>query len=815
MPFKELIKKLKLMIAVALLSMVVIMFCLFMSYKIRNLFEKSVEFQVKESAVSIAELFSEKINSEFEELKRIVSMTESNGSIINDQTFKFMNEDDDIEVGIFRIKDNLYLPPEILNSFRGWDSIGYSKLHGLTFSVPVYSGNNVSSVLYRKYSVSKLNEIFSVRCQGDNGIACVIKSDGETVIPFKNQNSPLIEVYNSEAINKAFVSIRDKMVVSSSAVEHFKYLKKGYYLFESEINDSDFRILGLIEEDFVFKGFESIQGVLLWVFGMLFVFIVAGTFMVMDTEEKSKLAASEKNAALAQSEAKGSFLASMSHEIRTPLNAILGMNDIVIRETKERNIKEYAEQIKRSSETLLSIINDVLDFSKIESGKMEIRNASYHLLGLINDISMMMTEKVKQKNLTFKTEIDYDLPDELLGDEIRVKQILINLLNNAIKYTEYGSVQLRIFGEREYDEIYLHIVVHDTGIGIEKESIPFLFNSFSRADEERNKYIEGTGLGLAIVKQLIDLMDGKISVRSVYGVGSEFEAVIPQKVLSSKNMKESTSLKLDYSDNDRLFIAPDAHVAVVDDNEVNLLVAEKLLATMKVQTHCFKDPVVALGFLKTQKVDIMLLDDIMPSMNGVDLLKNVKVPESANEHTAAVALTANAMAGSREKYLKSGFDSYISKPVSLQVLRSAIRDLLPQRFIQEVSSESSVQEEVLDAAAKHVDESLGLSYCAGSRDIYKTIISKYVDVAPSKKQRICDALETKDWNDLMIEIHALKSSSMSIGARKLSDDAKQMELVLKDIVNELNVENNISYVENNIETLIGLYDNVVTEASRI
>ncbi len=808
-------KKLKPLLVLLFLSSAVVIVCLFMNYRLRILFDRIVEYQVKENAIALSDLFSEKLSAEFNELKRIAALVESGTSPEFAKAVNHVNKNGDVELGIFNIHDIPYLSPEILNSFRGWDSLGYNNASGLTFSVPIYKGRNVGSVLYRKYTPLKLNENFSLKCYGDHGIACVVKSDGEVVIPFKSYLSPLLDVYDSAEIRKAFIPLRNKMISSSAAVVHFKYLNKGYYLFESEVINSDFRILGLIDEEFVNKGFNSIQGALLWVFGILFVFIAVGMFIVMDTEEKSKLATNEKKAAIEESKAKGSFLASMSHEIRTPLNAIVGMNDIVLRETKEANIKEYAGQIKKSSDTLLSIINDVLDFSKIESGKMEIHNASYHLLALINDVSMMIKEKAKAKNLQFKEDIDYDLPDELFGDEIRIKQILINILNNAVKYTEHGTVTLRIFGEREFDEINMHILVKDTGIGIEKENIPFLFNSYSRADENRNKYIEGTGLGLAIVKQLVNLMDGQVQVRSVYGVGSEFEVIVPQKIIGDKNMQEMGSLKVLSKEHDLNFIAPDAQIVVVDDNEVNLLVAEKLLATMKVQTHSFKDPATALGYLKVQKADIILLDDIMPGMNGVELLTKLKEDDCVNKHTLSVALTANAMAGSREKYLSAGFDSYLSKPVSLQALKKVIHGLLPQNLIQDVPAEEFALEEEEFSVKKNIDEKLGLSYCAGSLDIYRTIAEKYIDVAPAKRQCILDALEGKNWNDLLIEVHALKSSSLSIGAKQLSEDAKAMELVLKEIVNDLNVENNVSFVENNIEALMSLYDSVVEEAGKI
>lgn len=794
--------------------MAIVIVGLFINFRIKSVFNKIIEYQVEEKALSVSELFSEKLFGEFYELKHISAILQDENNLQLFYNLLKLNLEEGVTLGLLNVGDEDTLNPAVLNSFRGFDSINYSDDRDLIFSVPVYKDGNVCSVLYRKYSFPVVEEKFSINGYGNNGIICVVKSNGEVVIPFKNQDDHLIEMYNSEEIQNVFLSIRNKMLFSSAAAVHFQYKKSRYYLFEAEILNSDFRIQGVVTENSVSRGVNTLQALIIWIFGLLFAFMTVGIFVILSLHKKSEETDNEKNEAIAKSEAKGSFLANMSHEIRTPLNAIIGMNAVVLRESSDTKIKEYAGQIERSSETLLSIINDVLDFSKIESGKMEIRNAPYHFLSVINDTSMIVSEKIKQKNLSFKVDVDYKLPDELMGDEIRVKQILINLLNNAIKYTERGIVSLRIFGEREYDEVYLHLVIKDTGIGIKKTSIPFLFNSFSRADEERNKYIEGTGLGLAIVKQLVDMMDGTVNVRSAYGVGSEFEVVIPQKILGDKSMKDAGSLNVSKKKDELNFIAPDATVVIVDDNEVNLLVTEKLLSPTCIKTKSFSNPLYALEYLKEHKVDLMLFDDLMPEMSGVELLKNLKMYGSVNAETPSVALTANAMAGSREKYLAAGFDSYLSKPMSLQSLMRAIHNLLPNDFIKD-NYESSSNDDAVSADTKNIDTSLGLSYCAGSTDIYKTIVHKYVEVADSKKQRMTDALDSNNWNDLLIEVHALKSSSLSIGAKKLSDDALEMELVLKDVNNGLNIEDNLSFVHNNINKLIALYDSVVREAEKI
>ena len=803
-------ENIKQMIFVLFIGMIVICAGLFMNFRIRVVFNSIVESQVKEHAASLSELFSEKIHYEFNELTRLASILERNPDSYED--LQLLNLNGAENVNILKMKDRSGMSMEMLNSFRGLNSVSYSAVDGLIFSVPVFNQGNVSSVLYRKFSDSKLKESFSLDCYEGNGIACVIKSDGNIAIPFSGKNVQLMQVYESEEIKRAFASIRQKMVLSSSSAVHFKCKNLWFYLFESEIKDSDFRILGLIDDYHVYRKFVKIHILLLWVFGGMLGFMVIGIWFVMFAENKTKVADKEKIEALAKSDAKGAFLASMSHEIRTPLNAIIGLNDIISKESTEKTVREYSEQIGRSSETLLSIINDILDFSKIESGKMRIQNAPYHLHSVINDVSSMIVGKARSKNLSFKTNIDYTLPDELLGDEVRIKQILINLLNNSVKYTERGIVCLHVSGTRNEDELSLHIIIKDTGIGISKENIPFLFDSFSRVDEERNRFIEGTGLGLAIVKQLTDMMDGTIKVRSAYGVGSEFEVIIPQKIMGNITLEEAGSIDIATGEKQMKFSAPDAKVVIVDDNEVNLLVAEKLLTQTGMHISSFADPFAAMYFLKAQKVDVMLIDDLMPKMNGVELLKNLRVSGSANEETPAVALTANAMAGSREKYLAAGFDSYLSKPVTQQTLCRTIYELLPENEVQmEIVDTSSAQETAAHPVEQYVDSKLGLYYCAGSADVYKVICDKYIEGAVARRQRIKDAFLNKEWNDLMIEVHSLKSSSLSIGAKKLSEDAAAMEQTLRAVNEGTDVAANIAHVEKDMDGLLNLYDGVVEE----
>ena len=385
--------------------------------------------------------------------------------------------------------------------------------------------------------------------------------------------------------------------------------------------------------------------------------------------------------------AKSIFLAHMSHEIRTPINAVLGMNEMILRESCSDTIKDYARNIQNAGKILLSIINDILDLSKIESGQMEIVEKDYHLGKMLIDIENMVTMRAEENSLALHIQANPMLPEALHGDEQRIKQCIINFLTNSLKYTREGQVTLQVdFTDKDKDTIDLRITVTDTGIGIEEDKLAILFEPFVRLDRSKNEHIEGTGLGLSITKKLIDRMEGRLSVESVYGRGSVFSFTLPQKVAGPDllgDYKEKLRRVAERKSAREEFTAPGARILAVDDNRVNITVARGLLRRLKVQFDSATSGQECLDKFAKNDYDIILLDHMMPVMDGVQTLHRMQETERFRQNAPAViAMTANAVIGAREKYLEEGFTDYLSKPIDHKSLEEMIRAYLPEEMIR-------------------------------------------------------------------------------------------------------------------------------------
>ena len=388
----------------------------------------------------------------------------------------------------------------------------------------------------------------------------------------------------------------------------------------------------------------------------------------------------EKQRAIIASESKAKFLANMSHEIRTPINVVIGMNEMILRENKDETIDEYAHNIKNASRMLLGLINDVLDFSKIEAGKLEIVANDYSTAILINDVMLGAEVRAKQKQLQVVSHIDESMPAVLSGDEIRIKQVLNNILSNAVKYTEKGSVTFSAEGLYKEDKFYLRFAVKDTGSGIRKEDMDKLFASFERLELSKNRYIQGTGLGLNIAKQLVSAMGGTIEVQSEYGAGSCFTIEIPQVIVDdtpmSKKKQIEEEIKTTPKEKKRLY-APDAKVLVVDDNKMNLKVIQALMKQTGIQLDMANGGSECLQMTMNKKYDLILMDHMMPEPDGIQtlhLLRDDK--DNMNCDTKVIVLTANAIEGMREEYLNEGFEDYLSKPIDVNKLDSVLEKYL-------------------------------------------------------------------------------------------------------------------------------------------
>ena len=623
------------------------------------------------------------------------------------------------------------------------------------------------------------------------------------------------------------------------------------------------------------------------------------------------------------SQMKSDFLANMSHEIRTPMNAVIGMAELALREERLVNVHDYIGQIKSSGRLLLAIINDVLDFSKIESGKLDIIEVNYIPASMFNDVSNIVLMKLTNGNVNFDLNIPADLPSCLYGDNIRIRQILINLVGNAIKFTNSGKISVDVsFNKTSDSEIMLKIAVEDTGIGIKEEDLQKIFDSFSQVDAKRNRSVEGTGLGLAITQRLVSLMNGTLDVKSTYGKGSVFSIEIPQKIIDpapgvwikdaesivgiacfsdeyttgvferdsarlnveteSMSRGDNFSVRFDvikrshegkrlviFTDEDSIdmipgdiaapggeadivlvtgftprtdidiksfvsirkpvstlslstvynrcgsdtmkvsssddseFIAPTAKVLIVDDNAVNLTVAEGLLEPLKMSVMTAASGREAVELTSKYKYDIVFMDHMMPEMDGIEATHLIREKNPDYNDIPIIALTANAVGDAREMFEREGMDGFVAKPIEVRNFYSTVRHFLPEEKIETVqpgsgsggssSDNDSMQGELVigDLNVASAVEMLG------SRKVYLDVLKKYYNVMESKAEVISDAFAAEKWDEYTIEVHALKSSSRQIGAGELALKAEKLEMAGKT--------SDIDYIRANTDDLLKHY----------
>lgn len=445
---------------------------------------------------------------------------------------------------------------------------------------------------------------------------------------------------------------------------------------------------------------------------------------------ENKIAQKQKKEIEELNKMQNNFFSSMSHEIRTPINTIIGLNEMILRENVSDEVAEDAKNIQNASKMLLALINDILDMSKMESGKMDIVPLTYNAGDMLSDIVNMIWIRAKEKGLEFHIDIDQSMPSQLFGDEVRIKQVLINVLNNAIKYTNEGSVTLSIQCQKiENGTAQIVYSIADTGIGIKKENIPYLFSAFKRVDEEKNRYIEGTGLGLSIVKQLVNLMEGDIAVNSVYTKGSTFVITLPQKVMDESELGD-LNLETRHAINARKhykqsFEAPKANILVVDDNETNLLVVEKLLRDTKVKIDCVSSAAEALKMTLQTQYHMIFMDHLMPDMDGVHCFHELRTQTGGlNQQTPVVILTANAGSDNQALYRREGFDGYLLKPVTGKQLETELLKHLPREFVTIMGDVDSVG--IIESAIHTHNKKIPIMITTDSvSDLPKELIDKY------------------------------------------------------------------------------------------
>lgn len=572
-------------------------------------------------------------------------------------------------------------------------------------------------------------------------------------------------------------SMADKIITSINKEQGYSTDDKIYAFIQGSQDFFDWKDRHYQVEETVLKDNELIQGYMMT--------IVDVTKIIEQNHLMKRLVLQTEDA----NRAKTNFVSNMSHEIRTPMNSIVGITEILLRSRHSPKEQEYLLNIQSSGRVLLTIINDVLDCSKMEAGKMQLFDEPYDTCSLFHDLRISMENRIGHSGLELIYDIDQDIPCKLKGDMGRIRQVIINLVNNAIKYTEKGSVRFSVHvRQKNTDKVMLYYEVADTGIGIRKEDQKILFDAFQRVEMDRNRYMEGTGLGLTISQNLVNMMGGVIEVESEYGKGSRFFFTIEQTIIDPtpvsavnyNGQKDNVTEK----EAECLFIAPEAHILLVDDNELNLVVAKELLKPLRMQIDTAENGLQAVKMVRGSQYDLVLMDHMMPVMDGIEAAKAIRaLPEDKYQKLPIIALTANAMVDARKEFLNAGMNGFVAKPIDFARICNQLKLWLPKDLVRDVPKEEAkklLADDLSDREIQPEDPQMGFSFeegvkhCGSKAALMKTIRIFYRTI-DSKANKIEQCLKEGLISDYVIEIHALKSSALLIGAVPLSEAAKELE----------------------------------------
>ncbi|MCR4591377.1 MAG: response regulator [Lachnospiraceae bacterium] len=796
-------ERIRIIIVWILFIMVFIVAGILLNNRLSTILKEYANSQVCAQADYVASAVSDELFREIDKLRYISKVVESHGSADKHALDAVRTDNKHQSMGLQALGGNaisgealdVSVFSGIQDAFRGNTSMTYVKNEGMLFSCPVYNKKNVKYVVYELFDEYGLRDTFSLLSK-DNRKIVITTRGGDIIMPFSDVTDNEVAYFESRNYRDIFNDLSRSMELRSAAADFYTIGGETFIFFTADIPYTPFRLQGYMEPDMITSGLMEASTIVIYAFAFLLILYAVGSlYLIIATEkaEESDALRKAKQQAEDANRAKSDFLASMSHEIRTPINAVLGMDEMIIRESDNEHILEYATNINNAGKSLLNLINDILDFSKIEAGKMEILSDEYKTSFLITDLVNMVAVRAHNKGLEFIVNADPQLPSVLLGDEERVKQCILNILTNAVKYTEKGSVTFNLgFEKASDDEILLDVSVKDTGIGIKPADQERLFSPFERVDLQRNRSVEGTGLGLSIVKNLLNLMGTQLELSSEYGKGSEFSFRLKQRVMEWKSMgdfaeayKKSILTQNKYTE---LFRAPDASLLVVDDTEMNLTVFKGLLKKTRIRIDTALSGNDALKLVRSHHYDLMFIDHRMPVMDGIDTLKAMnEMSDNKCKGVPCIAFTANAGAGSRDKYRSYGFDDYISKPVSPSELEELIIKYLPPDKIEIIDPDEAAEGGDKNDVAEN-DEKFIKSYQAAENLSYNVAIASCGDTAVLKDSAItfyktiderAEEIRTlADKNDIKnytIKVHALKSSARIVGAVNLSVKAEYLE----------------------------------------
>ncbi|SHK26635.1 Signal transduction histidine kinase [Selenomonas ruminantium] len=703
-------------------------------------------------------------------------------------------EDDWLD-GIGWVPDADYAPKE-----RPWYSGAMANIGKVTIVGPYVDAETHTMMITLAKSLCDVKSVAAIDLSLENlqtmteELSKRTESDIEIVI---DRNYQVIAHSDREEVGKSY--IKEEGTFGRALIDKLRSADKNYFSFH--FNDAEYIVymvpvgnswlcLSVFDATSAFAQLRRLF-ILTIIISVLVISII---LVFMARYEKKNLLAQEYNrkaeSAAAASQAKSAFLSNMSHEIRTPINAVLGMNEMILRESSEQNVIEYAENIHTAGNTLLGIINDILDFSKIEAGKLEIIPVDYDLSSMLNDLVNMIRIRADVKGLALEVEFDQETPKLLFGDEVRVKQVITNILTNAVKYTEKGTVTFSVSFERipeEPDNVLLYVEIKDTGIGIKPEDMEKLFSKFERIEEKRNRNVEGTGLGMAITLNLLEKMGSSLQVESVYGVGSTFFFKLRQRVVKWEPLGDYKAsyqaLLKGHKKYREKFTAPEALALVVDDNPMNLTVFKGLIKKTQIQIDTANDGDEGLLLAREKKYDIIFLDHMMPRKDGIETLHELQAQEDGpNMDTPVISLTANAISGAREQYMAAGFHDYLTKPIDADKLEDMLLDYLPKEKIQKAGAEVAAAQETLEVpdslaplkGAGWLDLAQGIKN-SGSVEAYLPLLQIFYESVDEMAETIEGFYENRNLKDYTIKVHALKSSARIIGAKDFGEEAQMLE----------------------------------------
>ena len=771
----------------------------FLAYcQITHSLNSALEESVAKNSRTIAYELDKQFRYELERLQRQAKALE-HGDIVPENLIEIMQVIEGRHAGILQPNGLPLvgeLPPQEIfwvadDAFSGKPMIRYIRNVGLMFATPV-NFNNQNCVLFNYYEDRIVRKRFSTISYNGDGTVILLNGMNDWAVIASGtvflgiMHPDLREGWQKLATKMNYGLDGNFAGVKPSEAAFYEFHGKDFFLYGAVVsNEFNFAISGYVPWESVAVGVDAIYIAMLAVSGLVFLLLIMGGRAMFKSRENKQLR-HEKFLALQASQTKSDFLSSMSHEIRTPINAILGMDEMILRETKDEDILGYAENLRHAGNNLLGIVNDILDFSKIEAGKMEIIEVEYSMSSLLNDLVNMIKPRAQKKNLKIIVHADENLPSVLFGDEIRIKQVITNILTNAVKYTEKGSVTLNVtFSKSDEENIFLEVSVIDTGIGIKDEDISKLFSAFERIEEERNRTIEGTGLGMNITQKLLAMMNSHLEVNSVYGEGSNFSFKLAQKVVNGEPIgdfeeafKKSISQHEEYHEK---FVAPNAKILVVDDTVMNLTVIKGLLKQTKVQIDTAESGYDCLKFVAKKKYDIIFLDHRMPGIDGIETLQKMRtLKDNKNLNTPVISLTANAISGAREEYIAAGFNDYLTKPINSVALENLIVKYLPPELMQnpdeKITEEVPTDENLPDWLnnVEGLDTAAGIEHC-GDVESYLEILKVFAEAVNSGAAEIEKYFTNKDWKNYTTKVHALKSTAKVIGAEELSEKAKRLE----------------------------------------